>query len=355
MKIFLKITFLLVLLELFLFNNNIVFADSNYTFSDSGTTFQAKKICVGTNCTSAYNLELSWSWSIWWVDRSNSNDHLNEIHDITRNDDFSASGVRNWDQWIYNIIVRIARDLKNFVFVISTIYFLIIVFKLLLSENTEEELWNFKKWIIWISIWIVVMQVAYGFVRTLAIYNGWVIWQPFGQEVYKNIINPLISVIEIWASFVFIAIAIYAFYKMVTSNWDDEKAKSWKMTIFYAILWFIIIKVSRRIVETVYWRINCANTSDNSFFIFQNDKCIEPSNLSNFSNIILNIINWMNWFVWIITLIMVIYVWAQVFLSFWDEEKLKNGKKAIIYIIIWVLVLFTNYLILTFFFPAKPI
>jgi len=350
MKVFFKIIFLLILPTLFLLGNNITFGAS---ILPDNCRIDAKWNYTCDQSEGTLIWDQSWSIYNWWISTRKNNIHMNNIQSTsTWVWEFTASSITKWDQWIYNIIIKIARDLKNLVFVISTIYFLIIVFKLLLSDNTEEELANFKKWVIWISIWIVVMQVAYGFIRTLTVYNGWVIWQPFWQEVYLNIIEPLIKILEMWASFAFIAIAIYAFYKIVTSNWDDEKAKTWKMTIVYAIIWFIVIKISRAIVETVYWKINCDATNAKSFFIFQNDKCIEPASLSKFAQIVLDIINWMNGFVWIITVIMIIYVWAQIFLSAWDEEKLKNGKKAIIYIIIWLFILFANYLILTFFFPT---
>lgn len=343
MKVFFKIIFLLILPTLFLFSNNVTFA---VEFCDKDTG-----ICTEQNENKTFIWDQSWSTYSWWIFSWWIYFRNNHLEEILSDNDFTVSWLRNWDQWVYNIIIRIARDLKNLVFTISTIYFFIIVFKLLLSENTEEELGNFKKWIIWISIWILVMQVAYSLVRVLTVYNWWVIWQPLWEAVYSYILNPLISMLEMWASFVFIAIAIYAFYKIVTSNWDEEKAKDWKMTIFYSILWFIVIKISRKIVEAVYWKINCTNW-DTAFFIFQNDRCIQKANLNEFSNIVLNLINWVNWFVWIITVIMIIYVWAQIFLSAWDEDKLKNGKKAIIYIVIWLLVLVTNYLILTFFFPT---
>lgn len=341
MKIFLKITLLLISSVIFFFNTWNTFAGclENWT-------------CV--QWVETTNI----SWYNWWT-ASRSNTHLNAISwNNSSTAEFAVSWWKSWDQWIYNFIVRIARDLKNLVFTISVIYFFIIVFQLLTTENTEEQMWKFKKWIIWISIWIFIMQIAYTFVLTLSSFNWWVIWQSLWWQLYKNVIDPVIRIIELWASFVFIAISIYAFYKMVTANWDEAKAKSWKMTIFYAILWFIVIKISRAIVQTVYWKINCESVNKDWFsvlFVFQNEKCIEPAKLSDFSQIVLNIINWMNTFVWIITLIMVIYAWAQVFLSWWDEEKLKKAKKSIIYIALWLWVLVVNYLILSFFFTPERI
>jgi hypothetical protein len=42
-------------------------------------------------------------------------------------------------------MIRIAKDLKNVFFFIASLYFLIIILKLLFSEKTEEEVSNFKK------------------------------------------------------------------------------------------------------------------------------------------------------------------------------------------------------------------
>lgn len=339
MKIFLKIILLSISI-LFIFDIGISFADC--------------KVVNNRVVCSTWNDITNINWYNWWVSNK-ANNHLNNIKwNSSSTAEFIVSWNANWDQWIYNFIVRIARDLKNLVFAVSTIYFLFIVFNVLTSENTEEEVSKFKKWIIWISIWIFVMQIAYSFVQTLSRFNSWLIGQSLWWELYKNVIDPIVRIIEMWSWFVFIAIAIYAFYKMVTANWNEENAKKWKWTIFYAILWFIVIKFSRLIVDAVYWKIHC--WSNNSIFIFQNETCLDKANLSDFWNIVITIINWMNSFVWIITLIMIIYAWAQVLFSGWDEEKLKKAKKAILYIAIWLGVLIVNYLILSFFFsPEKPI
>lgn len=53
--------------------------------------------------------------------------------------------ARGGEQGIFNTLVQFARDLKNLFFLIATVFFLIIVIRLILSENTEEELGKFKK------------------------------------------------------------------------------------------------------------------------------------------------------------------------------------------------------------------
>jgi Na+/proline symporter len=145
--------------------------------------------------------------------------------------------------------------------------------------------------------------------------------------------------------------AIIAFYQLITSNGNEETAKKWKMTIFYAIIWFVLIKVAKLIVEWVYWTLNCNNKlwgilSSNTV------NCVDKAEVTWFAKTILEIINWMNWFVWLVVVIMIIYAGVQVLTSAWDEEKMKKAKKSIIYIAIWLFILMANYLILTFF--IKP-
>lgn len=286
----------------------------------------------------------------WWENTTNDNwlvdknDHLKNL----KNWDSDFWIEQWWQKGLYNSIIKVARDLKNLFFLISWIYFLILVMRLLFAEKSEDEVANFKKWIIWISVWIVVTQVSYYLVNIL-----------FDKDISTNlasnfidiIINPIIALLETAASFFFIAIMIYAFYKIVTSNWDEEKIKSWYMSVIYAAIWFIIIKISQTIVDTIYWKVWCVWW--NSIYC---SETVNYENLSWFASMIVSIITWMNSFVWIIIIVMIIYAWVLVLTSAWEEEKLKKAKNIIIYIAIGLLILVMNYLILTFFiFPETPI
>ena len=270
-----------------------------------------------------------------YVDGKDRNTKLREYWE---DDERLIEGDANvWDKWFFTFLVKIARALKNIFFAIAWIYFLIIAIRLLFTENSEEEFWKFKKWILWITVWIIIMQLAYSFVMTTQ--NQWVSWA-LANEILKNIVLPLIKLLETAASFFFIAIAIFAFYRMVTAAWDDEKAKSWKMSIFYAIIGFIVIKVSALIVKAVYSKTLCD---------WENNVSCTATDIEEGTSIIFKVINWMNGFVWIAVVIMIIYAWVQIIFSNWDEEKIKKAKTSLIYIFIWIFILMMNYLILTFF------
>ena len=74
------------------------------------------------------------------------------------------------------------------------------------------------------------MQIAFSVTVTL-----------FDQDVtgetainfVDKILYPLIALLSTIASLFFVAICIFAFYRLISSGGDEEKAKSAKMTIFY--------------------------------------------------------------------------------------------------------------------------
>lgn len=258
--------------------------------------------------------------------------------------------ISQWgDQAIANTLVRIAKDLKNVLFFIASIYFLILILKLLVSEKTEEEVSNFKKWGLWITIGLIVTQIAYLFVNTF--FDRWVS-ENLAEEVADKLIQPFISFLETGASFFFIAIAIYAFYKLVTAGGNEDAAKEGKMSIIYAIIWFIWVKLTKTIVYTIYGKIDCwRNVSDIIDINQPGDRadCLEPQNLEWFAQTIVWVINWANWFIGIIVVLLVIYAGAKILLSNGDEESLSKSKSILLYIFIGIWVLVCNYLILTFF------
>ena len=243
-----------------------------------------------------------------------------------------------WQKWILNSFIKIALDLKNLFFLIAWIYFLILVIKLLFSEKTEEEVWNFKKWIIWISLWIVVTQISFYFVNIIFDRN---IDNVLATNFVNTIIKPFIWLLETATSFFFLAIMVYAFFQLITSNWDEEKAKTWKQSVLYAVIWFIVVQISSWLVSSIYWVTQCTN--------FQITNCANKTDINWIAFIVVRIIDWMNGFVAIVVTILIIYAWFLTLISAWDEEKLKKAKSSIIFITIWLFILFANYLILTFF------
>lgn len=288
------------------------------------------------NATTDVTIKNIWNWDDF------RNDELNRLNEGVNNQFQVWTSL--WAKWIFYTLVNVAQSLKNLFFWLATIFFLIIAIKLLVSENTEEESWKFKKGIIWITAWLIIMQIAYLFVLTLYSKS---IWAEVAISLVENMIKPFISLMEVSASIFFLAVAIFAFYRMITANWNEEEAKKAKMSILYAIMWFVLIKIAKVIVDWVYWKLGTSTTYIGIIPI--ESSSIGSAEIYGLSTTILNIINWLNTFIWIITLLLIIYAWFNILLSAWNEEKIKKAKQSIIYIIIWLTLLVLNYIILSFF------
>lgn len=276
---------------------------------------------------------------------ANSTDLLNKIQWTDR----TWLQEININSDVPGFTLQIADSLISLFMLLSLVYFFIIFIKLIMNPDAEDEKWNFKKWFIWISIWIMVMQMAKVYVRSFTTHEDLVKASStnipeFWHMILDQVVKPLTALLETWASFVFLLMWIYAFFKLITSNWDEDKATEWKNIIFYSIAWFIIIKISSVLVKAVYWECKLQEITK-----ILTTTCQYSKNISEASNIFTTIINWINSFVWVWIVIMVIYTWFKIIFSNWDEDKLNDWKKSLIYITIWIWILVMNYLILTFF------
>jgi hypothetical protein len=289
-----------------------------------------------------------------WENKANTIKH-SKLDTFNPNWNINVSN-QSWSIWIKNTFIKHGKDFKNLLFVIASVYLLIMILILLFSDKTEEASSNLKKWVLWVSLWLVVTQVAYAFIMVL--FDKWVS-ENLAEEFAQKIFEPFIWLLEAAASFFFIWIAIYAFYKLVTSNGNEDDAKSWKMSIVYAIIWFIVIKITKTMVNTIYWKVDCSESSLTDILqasTKERAQCLWETKISESAQIVVDIINWANWFIGIIVVLLIIYTWAKVLLSAWDEETLKKAKSSMLYIAIWLLLLVMNYMILTFFIiPEAPI
>lgn len=261
------------------------------------------------------------------------NDHLEEINDPSK---FMSIGGNSWSEGIEKFVWVVARDLKNLVLILVTLIGTIMVIKLIFWNNTDEQQKKLKMWILWASIGIMVMQSAYVIYDTL--FNKEDVNVSLATDFKTNIINPFTDVLYLLASFVFLAIMIYSFYRIVTANGDDSKVTTGKMTIFYAVIWFIVIKFADILVNKtleIGW---------GGVFEWDNREDIKWN-----AEIIFKIIDWMTSFVAIIVVLMVIYAGFLIMTSGNDDDKKKKARGIILYIAIWLFVLVASYLILNFF------
>jgi len=66
------------------------------------------------------------------------------------------------------------------------------------------------------------------------------------------------------------------------------------------------------------------------------------------SDKIQDVIKYLLWFVTLIAVIYIIYAWFRILTSSGEDDVIKNSKKIIIYVIIWILVMWFAYTIANF-------
>lgn len=103
---------------------------------------------------------------------------------------------------------------------------------------TWNECW-LQQWVEQVKssgiMWIITEWTASWYIQRVVIYILW------------------------FLSIIAVILIIYAWFNMLTSAWDDEKAKKSKSIIIYSIIWLVIIFLAWPITTFVIWVLTNPN------------------------------------------------------------------------------------------------
>ena len=241
----------------------------------------------------------------------------------------------------YNTIMNVAWNLKNLFIAIAVVMLVVSVLRLLFSKGGDDDVKKWKSSIVWSTIGIIVMQSAYVFVSTLYDVNvdGFA-----AKNFYDAIVQPFTAMLEMLASFAFLAMVFVAFFKLVSAGGDEEKAKAAKRSIFVGIVGFMIIKIPKALVQSIYGTVNC----EHRLGIIGTCKLEDP-NVGEAVSIMTSVLNYVNGFLAIVTILLIIWAGWLVVSSGGDDEKLKQAKNIVKYIFIGIFLLVSSYILFNFF------
>lgn len=281
--------------------------------------------------------------SIWGS--TQENELLTDFYSPISEFFYTPSGSTGKDGLLEAFTV-IAFNIKNIIIVLAVIFLILAVVKLIFSPNDEESVKKWRSSIIWVSVGIFVMQFAFSVWRTLLIEDAWQgIDSKLGWAIWLEIFSPIVGIIQLFASFGFLLMVVYAFYTIVGGAGDEEKLKKWKMTIIYGLVGFFLIRFPEPIIKALYGSPNCRDR-----WILNIGSCeIANQNISGAVGIVGKIIVYINWFLMLVCVILVIYAGWLVLISGGDEEKLKKAKSTILYVFIGFIVLIASHTIFRFF------
>lgn len=232
----------------------------------------------------------------------------------------------------------------------------------IMTSDKEEKM---KEWIRLVAfgvIWIIIMVSALFLAKSLVWDSGIIAeefdqsygyrpnWIQFADNLYKKIMYPFIKIalyFAIWALFFVMAGKVIGF---VTATDDSAKKKAWWI-IIRCVVWILIIMWSKQIVEAVMWsqdEVLRTRTVVDGRVIWEPTRIDDQwKPLVKFGSIplIAQVINWVMWLTMFAIVVLIIIQWYKIFTKP-DDPKTREGlKKAILYILIWVLVIGATYVI----------
>lgn len=282
----------------------------------------------------------------------------------TTNGKSLGSAINWWDvvdnsKWskLFNEQVEKIVDYAINIFIVIWIAVAFIGGYKIMTSDKEESMKDWIKLVGFGVLWIIIM-ISAKFLATSLVWTDGIIaqefpdpsgytpnWVAFADKLYNNIMYPFIKIIlyfVIWALF-FVMAGKVIWFIMATD--DAAKKKAWWI-IIWSIVWILIIMWSKQIVESVMWK-QTEVLKEEATWISWGEEGWMWWQLLDFGSIpiIVQIINWVMWLTMLAILVLIIIQWYKIFTKPDDPKTRESLKKAILYILIWVLVIGAAYVI----------
>jgi hypothetical protein len=270
---------------------------------------------------------------------------FNEIFDSKK---YHSSAIGLSDGYaIRNLLFTFFKDIAILLFILAVLMSFVATIKLLSSQNSEEDFWNWMKTLVWSLAGLFVISIAYTIIQQFEMHVTST--QTFsGQTMYQftiNIIYPILNFFRYIAAVCFFLASIYAFYRIVTSMGDEERAVDGRKMFFGSVLGFIIMIIAEPIVRIAYGGGRCGGRT---LFWVPIECTSRTFDAAGSFGILAKMIVFLNWFIALITIIMIMYAGFLILTWGGDEEKSDRAKRTISYAIIGVIILLFSYVIYRF-------
>ena len=227
----------------------------------------------------------------------------------------------------------------------------------IMTSDKEDTLKEWIRLVVFWIIWIIIM-VSARFIANGLVWDSGIIetefgnvatgpnWIRFADNLYNNIMYPFIKIVlyfVIWAIFMLMAGKVIGF----ATATDDAAKKKAAWIIIRCVVWILIVMWSKQIVEAVMWRQTEVLNRNAQRISWWSETWWMWEEILEFESIplIAQIINWVMGLTMVIMLVLIIIQWYKIFTKPDDPKTRESMKKAILYILIWVLVIWASYII----------
>lgn len=281
-------------------------------------------------------------------------------------DDKSLSTAIRWDQYEGAVWAKLFNNqvlsIIGYVIDIFIVIWIAVAFIWAYEIMTSDKEESMKKWIrlvaFWV-IWIIIMVSARFIANWLVWDDGWIIseqrkgstsnpsWIAFADNLYTKIMFPFIKLALYFVVGALFFVMVGKVVWFVTATDDSAKKKAWGI-IIWCVVWILIVMWSKQIVEAVMWKQAEVLNKEAQRISWWDEWLWEE--ILEFGSIplIAQIINWVMWLTMFAIVVLIIIQWYKVFTKPDDPKTREGMKKAIIYILIWVLVIWAAYVISNF-------
>ena len=150
--------------------------------------------------------------------------------------------------------------------------------------------------------------------------------------------NNVLKTFKIVIWWLLVIYLVYAWTMMIMSMWSDEgKLSESKRSIWYAIVWLLFVNIP----WLLYSSFSDKRTTDDItsttwdwITIYQRNIFM---NSSVFWNTLWNIITFLEIVIVWVAIFMIVYSWIKIIIASWDEEKVSESKKKILWSLAWLI------------------
>lgn len=254
-------------------------------------------------------------------------------------------GWESIKNFVFNKIVNVITPI---IIILGIVIWIIGAYKLFFSDKEEET----KKWIMLIVYWVIGIVIILSARYIWKVIFDDMLWSwdtaslsgvDLAQTLYEKIAYPFIKIIlylVLWV--LFVVLAGKTLWFVTKSDWSGQK-KAATMIARSAISILVIIW-AKQLVEAVYWKqTDVLNKSAQNLWEIGGwilaDKSIP---------ILYTVINRIMWLTSLVVLIIIIFQTFQILVNPDKTENRQRISKTILYIFIWILIIWTWYVLTNF-------
>lgn len=263
-----------------------------------------------------------------------------------------------WWSWIKSLLSYAWIKIIIPIWIMLWILIAIIWFYNIMFTKDAESKTKWKNFLLYWTIWVLLAVSGWIMWEKLVWETGtawimkqlWnVVWINTAVALYEQLIYPFIKVAMYLIVWILFIILVIHFFKFIWSPSEEIKAQSQRI-IVWNIVWILVILSAKRIVEAAYWTKNTIIEPWVWWISWKTQLTDIGEWVLTQSNLIF-LYNILNWFMWLIAFIILIIIIYQTFLLLTkpeDQEMMKNIKRSILYIFIWIVMIWAAYLLTNF-------